>query len=361
MSGLAWYRRYPSNFLQSTTMLTVEEKGAYSVLLDMMYQNGGPIPDDPAWIARVCGCSKRKWTQVLRPRLIALGKINIREGGLLSNGRMVYETHLSHERIKSAKENGLKPKSRDKSEINDGELLEINHIEHYSASKTPDTRVVEQEVENILPIIEPEINEINTGATYAPSKPEVPTVAPTEQPPENHRPFIGHLSTSKTESLFSETKQLAEADSGLRKVSKKVSKDDATLRVASRARGSRIPENWRPTDEDRKYAIEKGINADLLAEEFVLHWLGAAGASASKVDWSAAFKGRVLVMREQGRFLLNGSTVNGHATIRRMSNAEIREAGVNQLCREWMSGTKSSKQYDFSLDEKSPCIEGELQ
>jgi len=56
-----WYRRFPDNFIAGTVGLTLEEKGAYSLVLDLMYVRGGPVPDEPRYIAGVCNCSVRKW------------------------------------------------------------------------------------------------------------------------------------------------------------------------------------------------------------------------------------------------------------------------------------------------------------
>jgi uncharacterized protein YdaU (DUF1376 family) len=103
----AWYKRYPSDFLHGTAMLSCEEKGAYTVALDLMYERGGPIPNDGVWIARMCGCSVRKWTQTLLPALIAAGKLWINDGKV-SNGRMEFETQISDERSETARESGRK-------------------------------------------------------------------------------------------------------------------------------------------------------------------------------------------------------------------------------------------------------------
>ena len=67
--------------------MTLEQKGAYSMVLDMIYDYGGPIPDDSQWIARVCGCSTRKWNQI-RQFLIDRGKIHVGDG-MISNDRAI--------------------------------------------------------------------------------------------------------------------------------------------------------------------------------------------------------------------------------------------------------------------------------
>jgi uncharacterized protein YdaU (DUF1376 family) len=84
-----WYKRCGADFMHGTMMLTLEEKGAYSLCLDLIYDRGGPIPDDARWLSGVCGVSMRKWS-ALRQRLVDLGKLSA-ENGLLSNSRAALE------------------------------------------------------------------------------------------------------------------------------------------------------------------------------------------------------------------------------------------------------------------------------
>jgi uncharacterized protein YdaU (DUF1376 family) len=105
-----WYKRCGADFIHGTMSLSLEEKGAYSLCLDLIYDRGGPIPDDARWLAGVCGVSLRKWA-ALRDRLISLGKITI-EGGLLSNTRADFEilsaNLSSRERAESGAKGGRK-------------------------------------------------------------------------------------------------------------------------------------------------------------------------------------------------------------------------------------------------------------
>lgn len=71
---LPYYPRYTKNFLEATAGWPLELKGAYGVLLDLIYHHGGELPDDPHFIAGNLGCSVRKWNQ-LRGELLAKGKI----------------------------------------------------------------------------------------------------------------------------------------------------------------------------------------------------------------------------------------------------------------------------------------------
>jgi len=108
MTAHPWYKRYPMDFIHGTMGLTLEEKGAYSLCLDLMYERDGPIPDDARWIAGVCGCSLRKW-KAIRARLIAIGKLAAVDGQL-TNGRTDKElesrANISRTRAKSGAKGG---------------------------------------------------------------------------------------------------------------------------------------------------------------------------------------------------------------------------------------------------------------
>lgn len=119
-----WYKRCGADFIHGTMMLSLEEKGAYSLCLDLIYDRGGPIPDDARWLSGVCGVSLRKWSSI-RDRLLSLGKIYA-EGGMLSNARADFElvsTELSsRERAESGAKGGRKRAE------NAGQTAKINDL-----------------------------------------------------------------------------------------------------------------------------------------------------------------------------------------------------------------------------------------
>lgn len=86
MSGLPYYPRYPRDFLEGTAGLPFELKGAYGLILDLIYMMGNRgLPDDPHFISGHLGMSVRKWN-VIREKLIAAGKIEA-DLGIISNKR----------------------------------------------------------------------------------------------------------------------------------------------------------------------------------------------------------------------------------------------------------------------------------
>lgn len=81
-----WYKRYPAQFIAGTYRLTAEEKGVYSVLLDLMYDRGGPLEDDAKELARICGCSTRRFNTIKKSLADRHKKIVITDG-LITNPR----------------------------------------------------------------------------------------------------------------------------------------------------------------------------------------------------------------------------------------------------------------------------------
>lgn len=58
------------DYLADTKHLTLEQHGAYLMLLMVTWRNRGqPLPDDPVRLARTCGVSVSRWTDRLRPAL----------------------------------------------------------------------------------------------------------------------------------------------------------------------------------------------------------------------------------------------------------------------------------------------------
>lgn len=106
MSVKPWHKRYHSDALTGMLSLSLEERGAYQTILDLIYDRQAPIPDNDRLLAGYMGCSLRKW-KVLRARLIELGKITL-SGGLLSNSRAEKEIENGAKTARKHAENGLK-------------------------------------------------------------------------------------------------------------------------------------------------------------------------------------------------------------------------------------------------------------
>jgi hypothetical protein len=55
-------------------------------------------------------------------------------------------------------------------------------------------------------------------------------------------------------------------------------------------RGSRLPRDWKPSSDDQRYASDRGVNHDRIAEDFRGYWCAKAGKDAVKTDWSLTWQ-----------------------------------------------------------------------
>jgi uncharacterized protein YdaU (DUF1376 family) len=91
--SLPYYKRFPRDFLEGTIGLSFEVKGAYAIVLDLIYMRDGRLPDDARYIAGQLGCSVRKWTAILS-ELVTAGKLHVTDG-VITNFRADYLTEES--------------------------------------------------------------------------------------------------------------------------------------------------------------------------------------------------------------------------------------------------------------------------
>lgn len=112
MNGLPYYPRYPRDLIEGTVGMTFEEKTTYGFILDLIYLQGGKLPDDPRYIAGILSVSVRKWNS-LRSSLIEGGKIQA-SGGFLTNYRAFMELEkLSKYQDKQSKNRSNPNKNND--------------------------------------------------------------------------------------------------------------------------------------------------------------------------------------------------------------------------------------------------------
>lgn len=69
-----WYKCFPRDFNEGMVGLTLEERGAYITIINLIYSRSGPIPEDEWWLTSQLGCTTRAWAKV-RAALIMKGKL----------------------------------------------------------------------------------------------------------------------------------------------------------------------------------------------------------------------------------------------------------------------------------------------
>lgn len=107
MSARPFHKRYHSDALSGMMPLTLEERGAYQTILDLIYDRGGPIVDNERLLAGYMNVSSRKYRSV-RDSLINKGKIYHDENGNLANDRAAKELVQSKLRGRKHAEHGAK-------------------------------------------------------------------------------------------------------------------------------------------------------------------------------------------------------------------------------------------------------------
>lgn len=121
---MPYHRRYQGDALQGYRKLTLEQRGAYTTILDLIYDEGGPIEFNERWLAGELNCSLRK-VKALLEELLELRKIYITRDGKISNHRAEQEIGNALKISRTRAENGSKrkdnsgEKSKKPNKIND--------------------------------------------------------------------------------------------------------------------------------------------------------------------------------------------------------------------------------------------------
>jgi len=143
MSARPYHKRYHSDALAGFMSLTLEERGAYQTLLDLIYDRGGPIPDNERLLAGYMGVSIRKW-RVLLEDLIAKRKILRTQAGELTNLRAQREIENDAKTSRKLAENGSKGgRNRAENRKNANENNESDQARLKPGSSLTNTRVRE--------------------------------------------------------------------------------------------------------------------------------------------------------------------------------------------------------------------------
>jgi uncharacterized protein YdaU (DUF1376 family) len=81
---MKWYKRDPHAALEGMAELTMQERGVYNAIIDLLYARDGVVPDDDRIIPRMIACHWRTW-RLCKTRLITCGKLWVVDGMLHAN------------------------------------------------------------------------------------------------------------------------------------------------------------------------------------------------------------------------------------------------------------------------------------
>lgn len=132
MSTLPYHKRYHSDALAGMMPLSLEERGAYNTLLDLMYDRGAGLIDNERLLAGYMNCSIRKWRQI-REQLLAVGKICITSDGLISNSRArkeIENTAKTHRKLIDAGSKGGRTRAENKKKDNENNETGQASLDH---------------------------------------------------------------------------------------------------------------------------------------------------------------------------------------------------------------------------------------
>jgi uncharacterized protein YdaU (DUF1376 family) len=102
MGKLRWYKRDPVAALEGMSNLTLEERGAYNTVLDLIYARDGKVDDDDRFIAGWLRCDVRVWRRI-KSKLLELKKIYVVDGSI-HNPRADEEVDEGLQRVASVSE-----------------------------------------------------------------------------------------------------------------------------------------------------------------------------------------------------------------------------------------------------------------
>lgn len=89
-----WHKRFHGDAIAGYMGLDLEERGAYSTLLDYLYDRRAPLPGNMRMLAGFLDCSVRK-ANIVVESLIQKGKLYRRQDGTISNKRFEKELEIS--------------------------------------------------------------------------------------------------------------------------------------------------------------------------------------------------------------------------------------------------------------------------
>jgi uncharacterized protein YdaU (DUF1376 family) len=127
---MKWYKRDPEAALTGMMCLSLEERGAYNTVLDLIYAHGGSILDDDRFLAGWMRCDVRIWKRI-RAKLIEVGKLYL-EDGYLRNKAADVAVHDAVLRAASSQHAGLTSASKSR-----GESSKVNDLPDAPVERNP--------------------------------------------------------------------------------------------------------------------------------------------------------------------------------------------------------------------------------
>lgn len=129
-----------------------------------------------------------------------------------------------------------------------------------------------------------------------------------------------HVATRVGMSPRCDLSSLPFLENGIREV-----KEEKKKEVITGARGTRITDDWQPSDAAANFVRELGLDPKTLRDEFVDFWIAVPGSRGLKLDWDRTFKNRARQIAPKGKPYGTPSS-NGLSTALRLLKDDIRSA-----------------------------------
>ncbi|MBX4336484.1 YdaU family protein [Bartonella raoultii] len=302
-STLPYVCWYQNDFLGGVRGMRAHEIGIYTILLNEMYARGRPLELSVERLARLCGCDKRTFLNVLE-MLIEEGKIlNLANG--LWNKRC---DRVFQERAKLLEKKSFAGRSsaKKRKKIN----AEIEHLLNRCEKNVPhnlEAQKTEEEKETPNGVSE-KPRYLSLLESEAPEK---------EQPTNASRAHSGCSSPQgEVVGISSPLKETATSPSHLNEDASHFSNFSNKSKTSRPyLKGHRLPADWQA---DIDAAISEGLHEEQARwqeKKFRDYWHAKSGKEALKVDWQAAWRNwyrreieRIKESTEKARFLSTHGT-----------------------------------------------------
>jgi uncharacterized protein YdaU (DUF1376 family) len=227
----------PDEYIAGVNGMRAEEQGVYWMICALIYSRGEPVENDAQWIGRAAGCTP-PFCRKLIDGLIARGKLALDESGRLTNAR------AERELTKAAKR------------VHDASTASARGVD---ARRTRSRR--EHVSGKIKDLAEP------GGAE--------PSTINHQRPKKDSEALAGASARARAGEL---------------------PLDDPSTPAANgedHGKRYRLPEGWRPTTDQRRFAEAEGLDADAVADAFTVYWTEGKGRREQRTDdgWAKTWRG----------------------------------------------------------------------
>ncbi len=262
-------------YLADTTHLTTEEHGAYLLLLMAMWRTKRcRIPDDDDLLARITRLGKRRWRRV---RSVIEPFFTIQDGtwtqGRLLQERIAVERRSETQRAK-ARARWLRVRDGDPQKFCDGRQQSFAIDGSETADQSEGTNSLKR----------PNVGNAAASARHVPR--ECNPYPDSESTPPSPLTSFGDLPPAGGDHASAPGGAPAAPQGGGEELRKPKRKSDP-------ARGSRLPPDWQPSEDDLRFAAGLGLTPPEIrieTEKFRDYWAAQTGQRARKCDWRATWR-----------------------------------------------------------------------